>query len=125
MIKKNKFSLAIALVIMYLSLASSETFDSVPFLNIPYLDKIIHFLMYFGLMLVILYENKNSVNRTRQLLITATIPFLYGILMEILQFAFTDTRSGSIIDIISNSAGILVAALFWLLLVRMGNNIFK
>jgi VanZ family protein len=125
MIRKNKFSLAIALVIMYLSLASSETFDSVPFLNIHYLDKIIHFLMYFGLMLAILYENKNSVNRTRQLLITATIPFLYGILMEILQFAFTDTRSGSILDIISNSAGILAAALLWLLFVRMGKNIFR
>jgi VanZ family protein len=118
MIRKNKFSIIIALIILYLSLASSETFDKVSVLNIPLLDKIVHFLMYFSLMWAILIENRKSLKGIKQLLIIALIPFSYGILMEIFQEIFTDSRSGSFFDIISDSAGVLIAFLLWLLLSR-------
>lgn len=114
MLKKNIFSIIVALIIMYLSLASSDTFDKVPLFNIPYLDKIVHFLMYFGLMSVIIFENRKVLKTTHNLFLTALIPLLYGILMEILQAAFTETRSGSFYDVLFNSTGILVSLLLWL-----------
>lgn len=115
MIKKNIFSILVAMVILYLSLTSSETFVKVSFFNIPYFDKIVHFGMYFGLMSVIIFENRKSIKSIRQLLLIALIPLFYGILMEILQAVLTTTRSGSFFDAIFNLAGILVSVLLlWL-----------
>jgi VanZ family protein len=113
MIKKNVFSVLVALIILYLSLADSQSFNKVPFLNIPHLDKIVHFLMYFGLMSVIVFEHRKSIIGRTQLVLIALIPFIYGILMEILQMTITSTRSGSIYDVLANSSGIIVSALIW------------
>lgn len=114
MIKKNIFSILVALIIMYLSLAGSDTFDNVPFFNIPFLDKIVHFCMYFGLMSVIIFENRKTIQNRAQLFLISLIPLLYGILMEVLQSVLTVSRSGSIFDAIANSVGILISILFWL-----------
>jgi VanZ family protein len=114
MLKKNIFSIIVALIIMYLSLTSSDSFEKVSFFNIPFLDKIIHFGMYFGLMLVIIFENRKTLKSIGHLFLIALIPLFYGILMEILQSTLTVSRSGSFYDVIFNSAGILVSLLFWL-----------
>jgi len=116
MLKNNIFSIIVALLIMYLSLASSDTFNRVSFFNFPYIDKIVHFGMYFGLMLVIIVEHRRSITNNRLLFFTSLIPFFYGIAIEILQSVFTISRSGSFFDVLSNSAGIIVALLFWLLI---------
>jgi len=114
MIKKNIFSILIALIIMYLSLANAHTFDKAPFIDIPNTDKAVHFCMYFGLMLVIILENKNSIKSNEHLFLLGLIPLSFGILMEILQATLTVTRSGSFFDALANSAGILVSILLWL-----------
>ena len=114
MIRKNKFSILVALIIMYLSLTSSNTFDKVSFINIPFFDKIVHFGMYFGLMTVIILENRKTINKTGQLFLTGLIPLLYGILIETMQSTITLTRTGSIYDALFNCAGILVSILLWL-----------
>ena len=116
MIKKNIFSILIALIIMYLSLANAQTFDKAPFIDIPNIDKAVHFCMYFGLMLVIILENKNSIKSNGHLFLLGLIPLSFGILMEILQATLTVTRSGSIFDALANCAGILVSILLWLLI---------
>lgn len=125
MVKKNILSIIVALVILYLSLADSQTFDDVPFLNIPYFDKIAHFLMYFGLMSVILFEHRNEIIGRAQLGLIALIPFIYGILMEILQLTVAANRSGNIFDVVANSAGIIIAALLWLWIGPGLKTIFK
>ena len=109
MVKKNIFSILLALLIMYLSLASSDTFKKASFLNIPFQDKIVHFGMYFSLMSVIIFENRKIIKNNSQLFLIAIIPLFYGILMEILQATLTTTRSGSVYDVIANLAGILVS----------------
>ena len=114
MAKKNIFSILIALIILYMSLTGSETFHKVPFYNIPYFDKIVHFGMYLGFMLVIILENRKSIKGNLQLFLTALIPFVYGILMELLQLILTTSRSASFYDVIANSAGILASLLLWL-----------
>ena len=114
MVKKNKFSILIALIIMYLSLADSHTFDKVSFINIPNFDKIVHFVMYFVLMFVITFENRKTIKGPVNLIFIGLIPFFYGILLEILQSIFTVNRTGSIYDALSDIAGIMVSILFWL-----------
>ena len=114
MIRKNKFSILSALIIMYLSLTSSHTFDKVPLINIPNIDKIVHFVMYFGLMSVIILENRTNLKNNLRLFLTGLIPLLYGILMEILQATVTVTRTASFYDALANSSGILVSILLWI-----------
>jgi VanZ family protein len=104
-----------ALAILYLSLANSSTFEKVPLINIPYIDKVVHFLMYFGLMSVIMLEHKDSVKNNAALLRYALIPVAYGILMEILQL-FTVSRSGNVADAFADFAGIGFSILLWLLM---------
>lgn len=114
MIKRNIFSILVALLIMYLSLASSDTFEDVPLIDIPFLDKIVHLGMYFGLMSVIIFENRKLLKSTNHLFLISLIPLFYGILMEILQTSITNTRYGSFFDVVSNYAGVLVSLLLWL-----------
>jgi VanZ family protein len=114
MILKNKFSILVALIIMYLSLTSSHTFDKVPGFNIPYIDKIVHIGMYFGLMSVIMLENRRSLKISRDLFLLGLVPLFYGILMEILQAILTVTRTASFYDALADSVGILISILLWL-----------
>ena len=93
-----------------------NSFDNVLFEDIPYLDKIVHFLMYAGLMSVIILENRKSITGKLKLFTIALIPFTYGLLMEILQLTVTSSRSANIYDVIFNSAGIITSALLWLLI---------
>jgi VanZ family protein len=111
MIKKNILSIVVALIIMYLSLASSDTFKKVP-VHIPNFDKIVHFFMYLGLMSVIIFENQRFFKSNKHIFLTALIPLSYGILMEILQ-SLTLTRTASFYDALANAAGILVSILLW------------
>jgi VanZ family protein len=114
MIKKNKFSILISLVILYLSLANARTFESAGFFDIPYLDKFVHFGLYFLFMAVIILEHKNSFVNTRQLIVVALIPVFFGGLMELFQAGFTNTRKADILDIMFNSAGTATAVCIWL-----------
>jgi VanZ family protein len=114
MLKNNILSILVALIIMYLSLASSQTFENVPLPKIPHIDKIVHFLMYFGLMSTIIFENRKTLKTTRNLFLISLIPLFYGILMEILQGVFTATRFASFFDAVFDAAGIYVCILLWL-----------
>jgi len=116
MVWKNKLSILVALIILYLSLASASNFDKLPLSDIPLIDSIIHFGMYFGLMSVIIFENKKTLTKIGNLFITSLIPLFYGFLMELLQILITYTRTGSISDIIFNSAGIFVSVVMWLMI---------
>lgn len=114
MIKKNIFSIVVALIILYLSLASSDTFKNVPFSTIPNLDKLVHLCMYFGLMSAIIFDNRKRIISNKQVLLLALIPFFYGVLMEILQGVLIVSRYASIYDVMANSTGIVISILVWL-----------
>jgi VanZ family protein len=113
MIKKNIFSIITALIILYLSMANSHTFDNVH-INVPYFDKLVHFGMYFGLMSVMILENLKTIKATRILFMLGLIPLSYGIMIEIMQSTLTSTRSGSVFDALADAAGIILSILFWL-----------
>jgi VanZ family protein len=125
MLKKNFFSVLTALIILYLSLANSHTFDSVPLINIPYFDKFVHFGMYFVLMSSIILEHRKTINKSSVLFLVGLIPLSYGILLEIMQSTLTVTRSGSIYDALADFTGILFSILLWLLIKPRIENIIR
>jgi VanZ family protein len=116
MIKKNFFSILMVLIIMYLSLTNGEKFEKFSLLHITFMDKIVHFVMYFVMMSVIIFEHRKTIRNARHLFLIALIPFSYGVLMEILQSILTVSRTGSFIDVIFNTAGISVSVLLSLLI---------
>lgn len=125
MLRKNIFSFLVALIILYLSLANSHTFDAVPLINIPYFDKFVHFGMYFGLMSAIIFEHRKTLNKITDLFLAGLIPLFYGILIEILQSTITVTRSGSFYDALADCAGILFSIFLWLLIKPLVERTFR
>jgi VanZ family protein len=69
--------------------------------------------MYFGLTIVLLYENRSMVKNNKNLFLLAIIPFAYGILIEFLQSWFTLTRHGEFFDAAFDLIGILIALIVW------------
>jgi len=116
MIKKNLYSILVALLLLYLSLTNSEKFQKPPLVNIPFMDKIVHFGMYFLMMSVIIIEHRKNLTNSRNLFLLALIPLSYGILMEILQSTLTMTRSGDFYDALADAAGIIVSVFLWLMI---------
>jgi VanZ family protein len=125
MIRKNIFSIIVALVILLLSLLGSGTLEKVDFMDLTFTDKIAHFGMYFGFTSVIIYENRKKMMFSAIYIVAALIPFFYGILMEFLQEFITTTRSGNIYDVIFNTAGIIASISIWLLFRSHINRIVK
>ncbi len=125
MIKSYKYSLFLALLILYLSLKNADDLNKVQFLNIPHFDKIAHFCMYFALMSVIILENRRSSLINRSVVLLALFPFIYGIILEILQTTLTATRSGDPVDVAFNSLGILFSMLIWLMIRRVYREKFR
>jgi VanZ family protein len=118
MLRKNLLSISVAAVIMYLSLTSSDSFSRFKVPPIPNFDKIVHASMYFALMLSMIFENRKILVTGKSYLFLATIPFIYGVLMELLQMMFTADRQADIFDVLFNLAGIAFAVFFWKLMKR-------
>lgn len=112
MIRGNLLSITVALIILTLSVMNSSDFDNIPVFKFE--DKIVHFSMYFGFMAVILFERRRSLKAGSTILFLALIPVFYGILMELMQFYFTDSRKADVWDAVFNSIGALTCALLWI-----------
>ncbi len=125
MVRKYKFSIIVALIILFLSLLGSGTLEKVDFLDMSFTDKIAHFGMYFGFTSVIIYENRKQMMISGVMIIAALIPFFYGILMEFLQEFMTTTRKGSIYDAIFNTCGIIASLIMWQFIKPHINKIIK
>jgi len=105
----------VALVILVLSLSSSQTFGDTSFINIPYIDKFAHFGFYFLFMTVIIIEHRVSLTNTRLLLLYALIPFFFGTVIELMQSGIhIINRSGEILDLVANTSGVVAAIILWI-----------
>ncbi len=105
-------SILISLSIVYLSLAPPSEFKNVPeVIAFVGSDKIVHFLMYFALTIVAVYDFKKSRNVLNIFVQCAIFPFLLGGTMEVLQHFFTVHRSGDWLDLLANTVGIATAYL--------------
>jgi VanZ family protein len=115
MLRRNILSISVALVIIYLSLASSDTLNEIPVFHFRGEDKVVHFGMYAVLMGSLLFENRNIIHTARRLALIAMIPVLLGAILELMQSWLTTTRFGSIYDLLFNIFGVLFSAGIYLL----------
>lgn len=96
------------MLVLLLSLLPADTAPKIKFINIPNLDKLIHFFMYFFFSSASLIDIKNNIKYPRKLLIflvILTIAIIGGII-EIIQANFIFGRSGSWFDLLANILGI-------------------
>jgi len=102
---------------IFILIMSSFPGDDIPksfIFNIPFADKIIHFFLYFLLVILILFGSLRKSKNTliiRKFLFAFFISLLYGILMEVLQYFVFITRSADLMDIVANIAGSFIGLL--------------
>ncbi|OFX19933.1 MAG: hypothetical protein A2041_01840 [Bacteroidetes bacterium GWA2_31_9b] len=96
-----------ALIIFIGSISSSSELNKIPFLSIPNIDKIIHFMLYF-ILTVLLFSSMYKTNSTlvsSKKIIALICVFGYGLFLELMQFVVTLDRSAEYLDFISNCLG--------------------
>ncbi|MGC9374731.1 MAG: VanZ family protein [Bacteroidales bacterium] len=105
----------VSLFILYGSITSEENLNKISLLNFPYMDKVIHMLLYFILSLTILASliRSGKQKKHNHMLITFVWVISYGMLMEVFQFYLTQTRSAEILDILANTTGCIFAFLLY------------
>ncbi|MBD8390072.1 VanZ family protein [Dysgonomonas sp. BGC7] len=104
----------VAIVIFYLCcLIPSDDVPDVS-LELPIAtDKIVHFLMYFGLAGVAsfnyIYDKKGKIIILKLIVFAILVPILYGGLIEILQYKYFPERSGDWYDFWADMLGALAS----------------
>ena len=102
---------------LFIFILSSFPGDDIPksfIINIPFADKIIHFFLYFLLVILILIGSLKKSKTTltiRKFLFAFSISLLYGILLEILQDLVFIMRGADLLDIIANAVGSFIGLL--------------
>jgi len=97
--------------VTFSSLYSFEDSDLSNF-NIPYGDKVVHFIFYFvaavlGSLFFIETKEKKSIY-IKYLKILALSLILFGIIIEVIQGTMTVNRSGDVFDALANSLGVIL-----------------
>lgn len=100
-------AIVLLMAIMYVSLLDKVELPEAPVIQA---DKIVHFTMYFILSLAI-YKGFFNKKLLKSILIASLLSFLYGLIVEILQFSLTSTRMFDIFDIFANGIGTIFAYL--------------
>lgn len=89
--------------------------NKVKFIDIPYLDKFVHFFLYYVFTLLLISENNRQKHHRKvsvnAILIAAAISLPIGALIEIIQKAVIINRSSDIWDMVANVFGFLAATL--------------
>ncbi|MFO8235136.1 MAG: VanZ family protein [Bacteroidales bacterium] len=108
-------SVILAIIITYGSLMPSDGDSPLKLIDIEIPDKLTHGTFYFLLTLSILLPVilKKIKIKLKEAIIILSI-FSYGLLMEVLQYFFIESRSGEFLDILANSAGIFLGYIAYL-----------
>jgi VanZ family protein len=117
MLKKHWKSLAWAVIVFIACSVPGNQVPDVSLINIPHFDKIVHFILFFVLTILLVSEfNKlNLEKKTLSIayLWSAFISICYGVAIEALQHFVFASRSASLWDVLANSLGVLFAILVY------------
>ena len=117
-LKKYPLSILIIGIILFLSFFNPP---ETPLNEVNNIDKVLHFIMYFGFCSVLWFEyfRSHALSDPKRLVPWAIIaPIIFSGLIEIGQQTLTPTRAADWYDFLFNSLGCLVAALFSLVVTR-------
>lgn len=108
----KKLALALAIgYTLFITIMSLISLNNIPKLGSSFDDKIYHFGAY-GLFVLAWYNFFEKTTSKYKILISASIAFAYGIIVEIIQGTFTTYRTEDIADVYANSFGVLMAVVF-------------
>ena len=110
--KYHILSIMVFSVVMYLSFFTPPETDGI---EIPYLDKLVHFVMYGGFTSVVWLEYllvHDQLNWKVLALVGLLFPCLLSGSVELLQEYCTDHRGGEWMDLVANCCGVGAGALF-------------
>jgi len=102
-------AIGITLFIGYLSLKKIE-YSLIPLSNT---DKVYHTIAYFSLGLTWLLSFPKSLQNRRLRYVIVISCIIYGIVIEVLQATLTVYRTASLLDIVANTVGVIVAMLLF------------
>jgi len=126
-IKQHINSFLWSLIILILCGAPSSEFPSVGFLNIPHLDKIVHFGLYVVFTMLLLSETnakrKKGELEIKSVFISLTIAIFYGLLIELMQMLVFKSRGAEFWDFVANTVGAIVAVLTYRLVNRISKRL--
>jgi len=117
MFRKYTWSLVWTLLILILSLLPKRSFPDVHF-SIPYLDKFVHFTLYFILLTLFTWEAEKA--KTNALIfngLIGSVVLSFG--TELGQKYFFAGRSFEILDIVANIIGSIVGVFFFRIFLKM------
>ena len=117
-LKKYPLSILIIGIILFLSFFNPP---ETPLNEVNNIDKVLHFIMYFGFCSVLWFEYfRSHVQSDPKRLVPWAIiaPIIFSGLIEIGQQTLTPTRAADWYDFLFNTLGCLVAALFSLVVTR-------
>lgn|SRR5690606_7894041 len=90
--------------------------SGLPSVKIVGADKLVHGMMFFGLMILwqlyIFRREGNQLDLRRSLLLLGIV-VLFGILIEVIQELMTATRTGDVMDIVADFVGALIAVILF------------
>ncbi|MCB9260913.1 MAG: VanZ family protein [Flavobacteriales bacterium] len=114
MAKSYKLTVLIAVIIVVLSLMH---INNLPKVGVKAIDKIGHFLAYFGLFLVAAFETMAKFRwsnvRYRSLIVIFILCSGFGVLMEVLQAWLTTYRHFDYLDMTANMTGAGIGFVFF------------
>jgi len=110
---KYKFTFLYCLIVLVLSVLPSSDFPKVRITNI---DKLVHFCFYFGMVMVMFFDNFLSGKKYisgKKLLYFFIFAVIFGVMIEFIQY-FLPTRSAELYDVLANSCGAIfgIATIF-------------
>lgn len=105
--ERNFLFLAISWTVL-ITVASLVSFNSVPKVNIPGNDKVVHFLFYLVFVVLWSLAKWQSYFKIKYDLLILVLAIIYGIIIEVLQGVLTQTREADFYDALANSLGAVV-----------------
>ncbi|MBT8308696.1 MAG: VanZ family protein [Maribacter sp.] len=115
--KKHQYAIAFISWMVFVTFSSLYSFEGSGFgsFNVPNGDKIVHFIFYFVAAvlgsLFLLETKKEMALQSIQVIILAFSLIFFGIIIEVIQEAFTTNRSGDVNDALANSIGAILGIL--------------
>ena len=114
LLERNAYTIAIIITFFIIissliSLKKISTFS----IRISHFDKIVHGISYFILTLSWFFATQNEFKKNSFKKILVILLVLFGIIIEVLQGGLTTYRSADFFDVLANSLGIFLAAIFF------------
>ncbi len=118
-----------AIFILIICLIPGDNIKNINPINIPYLDKLIHFFMYMVLSVLLVSSIRRSSffskNPNLSYLLIVLLAIIYGGSIELLQRLEIFSRNSDIIDFMANTAGVISGLFIYFVLKKIITKILR